>query len=160
MVSLPYGTRGFAMAVIVPTGDNTPEGLLATLDGPAFADWLSHANAAMGFVGLPKLKFSFEASLNSVLRSLGMSIAFSNHADFSRMFVGGQLCIDSVFQKAFLQVDERGTEAAAVTAVTMRPTSIGPTDVDASRPFLFVIYEKESGAIMFMGKIAEPEWQS
>ncbi|MBA7557043.1 hypothetical protein ES705_49772 [subsurface metagenome] len=107
---------------------------------------------------IPKFKFEFKKELKEVLSHLGMGIAFSDLADFSKINPDYDLLISSVKHKTFIEVNEEGTEAAAVTAVTVRTTSIGPSsEFRADHPFIFIIKEKYTGAIMFMGKIAVPE---
>ena len=90
---------------------------------------------------------------------MGMEIAFDpgGSADFSKINPDVYLYISSVKHKTFIELNEEGTEAAAVTSVTIGTTSIGPTnEFRADRPFIFIIKEKFTGAIMFMGKIANP----
>jgi serpin B len=94
-----------------------------------------------------------------MLKAMGMETAFqSGTADFSNMIQGGGIWIDTVIHSTFVQVDERGTEAAAVTIIAM-PTSL-PPNINCNRPFAFIIWEKESGAVLFMGKVAQPVWEN
>ena len=107
-------------------------------------------------MGLPKFTLEYAITLNDVLTALGMGIAFDPaRADFSRMYAGGGVYIDSVVQKTFVDVNEEGTEAAAVTSVVVGRSS-GGTSFVVDRPFLFVIRERYSGTILFMGKILDP----
>jgi serpin B len=108
----------------------------------------------------PKFKFEYEKSLNDMLKSMGMSIAFSTtKADFTNIDKRGQLYISEVKHKTFVQVDEEGTEAAAVTSVGVGTTSVGQTTVmRVDRPFIFAIRENNSGTILFLGKIVEPKF--
>ena len=107
-------------------------------------------------VSLPKLTLDYDAYLNDALRALGMDPAFRAGADFSRMSPRS-LCIDFVRQKTFLEVDERGTRAAAVTAVGIGPTSFNGFVVD--QPFVIAIRERLSGTILFVGVIGDPTAQ-
>jgi serpin B len=94
-----------------------------------------------------------------VLKTLGMEIAFdSDRADFSRMYKGGGVWIDKVKHKSYVEVNEEGTEAAAVTVVEMREISIHPSDfhMRVDRPFIFLIRENKSQTILFIGKVLEP----
>ena len=84
-----------------------------------------------------------------------MGIAFSGQANFTRINRNGGLFISMVKHKSFVEVDEEGTEAAAVTVVEIRYTSMGPV-MTVDRPFVFVIRERQSNALLFMGKIVEP----
>ena len=111
---------------------------------------------------LPKFKLTWGAvKLNGALKALGMADAFSDtQADFSGM--DGQLhwlYIGAVLHKAFVEVNEEGTEAAAATAVVMRMKAMRPAtppEFRADHPFLFLIQEEETGAILFMGRVADP----
>jgi serpin B len=100
-----------------------------------------------------------------MLKAMGMAIAFDQYdADFSNMVTDmnlliGNLYIDFVKHKTFIQVDEAGTEAAAVTAVGISLSSVGPPIMYANRPFLFVIHEHATGSILFMGKVVDPVWE-
>ncbi|MCG8608418.1 serpin family protein, partial [bacterium] len=106
----------------------------------------------------PKFKLEYEKKLNEILETLGMGIAFTGAADFTRMYRPGGLFIDYVKHKTFVEVDEEGTEAAAVTVVAIRDSAGGPEIrfMRVDRPFLFVIRENHTGTILFMGKIVEP----
>jgi serine protease inhibitor len=108
-----------------------------------------------GFADLyfPRFKLEWERMLNPDLQSLGMTDAFSDGlADFSRLSTARNLVINIVKQKTYVDVNEEGTEAAAVTNVGVTLTS-APASVRFDRPFLFVIRERLSGTIVFMGKI-------
>src|SRR5690606_1759371 len=99
-------------------------------------------------LALPKLKFSYENKLNDELTALGMGIAFSDEADFSGIHEGGNLAISEVKHKSFIEVNEEGTEAAAVTSVGIVFPSAGPSyTFPADQPFLFVIREMNTGLI-------------
>jgi serpin B len=109
---------------------------------------------------LPKFTLEYELELNDVLKMLGMEIAFNPaEADFTRMYkkeeVGMNLYISKVKHKTFVEVNEEGTEAAAVTSVEMRLESVG-IFMRIDRPFIFVLRENRSGTILFIGKIVEP----
>jgi serpin B len=105
--------------------------------------------------GLPKFTLNYAISLNKALSTLGMPTAFTNQANFSKINAKQGLLLSFVKQNTFIAVDEKGTEAAAVTTSGMSTTSIQlPTLCD--RPFLLVIHEKTSGTVLFVGKIADP----
>jgi serpin B len=96
--------------------------------------------------------------LPGALRKLGMEDAFGEAADFSGMTGNRDLSISDVIHKAFVSVDEQGTEAAAATAVIMKLTSIPaePVEVTVDRPFMFVIRDIEAGTILFVGRVMDP----
>jgi len=108
---------------------------------------------------MPKFTFRSEALLKDALSELGMPIAFSDGADFSGMTTQEPLAIADVIHQAFIAVDEKGTEAAAATAVVMRATSAPPRQIELriDRPFLFLIQDDETGAILFLGRLSDPK---
>ena len=107
---------------------------------------------------LPKFKFSYKQKLNEALTNLGMGLAFSDHADFTGINANGGLTISEVNHKSFIEVNEEGTEAAAVTSVGIVLTSVGPQVpvFKVDRPFLFAIRETSSGLIVFLGLVNNP----
>jgi serpin B len=110
---------------------------------------------------LPKLKLEYDILLNGILSNLGMALAFNPlQADFSNISKTDPLYISLVKQKAFLQVDEEGTEAAAVTAVTFGATSVGPSHgffFRADRPFVLVIRDHATDTVLFIGRFMAPK---
>lgn len=158
-IVLPYGQGNFNMAVILPDGEKSISELTQQLNDNAWRQWLASKQAIKSLnVMLPKFKFEYAKQLKEVLTTMGMGLAFSeNDADFSGINDQHQLYLSSVLQKTFIEVNEQGTEAAAVTAVTVGVTSANPEAwFKADRPFLFVIYEQKTNAILFMGKVANP----
>lgn len=108
-------------------------------------------------LSLPKFKFSYENKLNDELERLGMGLAFSNQADFRGIEENGGLAISEVKHKTFIEVNEEGTEAAAVTSVGIFTTSMPQYyQLNFDRPFLFFIREKTSGLILFAGQVNNP----
>jgi len=107
---------------------------------------------------MPRFEFDSDFSLKKLLLTMGMPAAFSVSADFSGMTGNRDLFIDEVLHKAFVSVDETGTEAAAATAVIMKLTSIPgePFEVTVDRPFIFLIHDIETGAILFVGRVVDP----
>ena len=107
---------------------------------------------------MPKFRLEYEKELSETLAALGMPTAFGSLADFTGMSsaAGDELAISEVKHKSFVEVNEEGTEAAAVTSVGVVVTST-PTELRIDRPFLFAIREQFSGSILFMGKIVLPE---
>lgn len=156
---LPYGKEGFRMTVLLPDASITADALIEQLTLENWNSWQSLPTQTDFWLFLPKFKFEFETRLNDILIAMGMPAAFDpGQADFSNLFVDGTGWIDEVKHKTFVQVDEKGTEAAAVTAVWYAD-SVPPT-LRANRPFVFVIHEIESGAILFVGKVVNPTLES
>jgi serpin B len=107
---------------------------------------------------LPRVKLGLEHPLNESLQKLGMTRAFQPYqADFSRLSPsrGLELYIDKVLQRTFVDVNEEGTEAAAVTSVGIVPVSLPPA-IYVDRPFVFALRERISGTILFLGKVVDP----
>lgn len=158
-IELPYGGEAFAMTVVVPSGTIGIEAFVESLDADAWAEIVAGMRETELLVALPKFTLEYEKNLNSVLAALGMEVAFDpGAADFSRMHrdaIDLQLHISRVRQKAFVDVDEEGTRAAAVTSVEMKVTS-APMMFRADRPFLFAIRERLSGALLFTGVVRDP----
>jgi serpin B len=158
-IELPYGGEAFAMTLVLPPEGQSLAGFVAQLDSEVWADILASLSPREPPVVLPKFKLEFEKQLNEVLKALGMEPAFDPFvADFSRMHhdaLEAQLHISEVKQKAYVEVDEKGTKAAAVTSVGVGVTS-APVGFTADRPFLFVIRERLSGTILFTGLVRDP----
>ena len=156
---LAYGGQAFVLTIAMPEGDGSLADLITTLDAETWADWTGtlpagdYAKLAGIDVALPKLELTYEKYLNDALTAMGMGLAFTGDADFTRMTPGGAY-IDFVKQNTFLKVDEKGTEAAAVTTVAMA-TSMPPSLI-VDRPFLLAIRERLSGTILFLGVIGDP----
>ena len=110
-------------------------------------------------IQLPRFKYGYEIKLNDVLTNMGMGIGFTGAADFTGINRYDDLQIDYVKHKTFVEVNEEGTEAAAVTIVAIERTSAGgPQKVlfHVNRPFLYVISEEDTGAILFIGTVKNP----
>ena len=162
-ISLPYGDGQFNMFIMLPKGENTTGDIVAELNNDNWNTWINSLGTQQVVVKLPKFKFKFFRLLNDDLTSMGMGIAFDpDNADFTGINPGGGLFISRVLHKTFIEVNEEGTEAAAVTAVEIGYTSIGPEPnvryFTADHPFLFAIRENSSGTILFMGRVNLPEY--
>ncbi|GEO06085.1 serpin [Adhaeribacter aerolatus] len=157
VIDLPYGNRQFSMTIIVPNGQETVSNLTRQLNADQLATWLGKANTTKLDLRLPKFKLEYKKELKETLKQLGMGEAFSNQANFSRMVAGstGGLAISEVMHKTFVEVNEEGTEAAAATSVGVVLTSLPPT-IQVDRPFIFLIREKSSNAILFIGQLMNP----
>ncbi len=157
-LELPYGNGGYRFLVVQPMHpDSSVDRIITRLDGETWTRWLGALHHDDEYIALPKFKLEYSVNLNDALAAMGMAIAFTDFADFSGISRDVGLAISEVKQKTFVQVDEEGTEAAAVTSVGIYPTSAGPSFV-FNRPFLVAIYEGSSGAVLFVGKIAKPQF--
>ena len=157
-VELPYGNGDYRLLAAIPVDPATSiDAVIAGLDQTKWSEWQSALVQRNEELWIPKFKFEFETKLNVPLTTLGMGIAFSDVADFRGINRDGNLAISEVIQKTFVQLDEVGTEAAAVTSVGIELTSFTPP-YRFDRPFLIVIYEHNTNAIIFAGKIAKPEF--
>lgn len=157
LAALPLGNGAFEMTVVLPSADSTLDAALASLDAQGWKDWKSSVTKKECDIRLPKYEISTEELLTSYLRSLGLNSAFDiDKADFSALS-DKSLRIDDVLQSARVSVDERGCEAAAVTVNIMSGANLGnkieKADFHVDRPFVFVIEECSTGAIMFMGRV-------
>ena len=157
MVRLPYGNGAFSMDVILPPKGKDFGDAVKTFNAGTLSDLTYGLSNAIVNLKLPKFTFEYSTSLVSTLQALGMKQAFTPTADFSAM-AEKSLMISTVLQKTFIDVNEKGTEAAAVTFIGMVATSVGPApeprrvDFFADRPFLFMIRENSTGAILFIGQ--------
>ena len=167
MVELPVKGNKISLLFIAPNKANGLAAIEAKLTGPTLADWFAKLERRSVDVTLPRYKLETEYELAKALESLGMRLAFiERNADFSAMTASknpdDQLSISRVVHKAFVEVNEKGAEAAAATAVTMvRPVSLADSTpyiprFRADRPFLFLIRDPESGMILFMGRVTRP----
>ena len=161
-IELPYGQGNYNMYVFLPDADKTLEDITDNLNTDNWTTWLESFYEANVDIEFPKFKYEYEIELNDVLTEMGMEIAFNSfYADFTGINKGGGLYIDYVKHKSFIEVNEEGTEAAAVTVVAMELTSVGSGNsyvpFYVNRPFLFAITEKSTGAILFMGTVKNPQ---
>lgn len=159
-VELPYKNGKFSMFLFLPSEESSVNQLVQKLDGTEWEAWMESFKEQEDFsVYMPRFEFEFERSLADDLKALGLNIAFTAQADFSGISTI-DLLISDVIHKTYIKVNEEGTEAAAVTAIVMEATSIGPMkQILLDRPFLFAITEKSSKSILFMGKVSEPFYE-
>ncbi len=158
-IELAYQGGAAAMNIIVPDEGNFAE-FESTLDAARLNEILGNMPPSSVHLSMPKFNFTSEFNLSDQLKRMGMPDAFDeNFADFSGMTGGRDVFIDNVIHKAFVAVDEDGTEAAAATAVIIAPTSAGPIEAITlviDRPFIFVIRDLSSGQILFIGRVLNP----
>jgi serpin B len=161
-IELPYQSDKIAMVVLLPAKgkENAFENKFSQ---EQVDNWLDNMKPQEVNISLPKFKMETGFETGELLKELGMKKVFTNDADFSAISETTQLKIDKVIHKAFIEVDEDGTEAAAATAVVMmKITSAMPVQrvvkiFKADRPFTFLLYDRESKTILFMGKMAKPQ---
>ncbi len=159
-VSLPYGkNERVSMYVFLPASDSSLEQLYGEMNLLNWKRWIASFGSMEGEVGLPRFKFEYETSLKDALAALGMGVAFDESAaDFSKMHpVPPNLFISEVKHKTFIEVNEEGTEAAAVTSVEVGMTAMPETfSMIVDRPFFFAIADDMTGTILFMGSVTNP----
>jgi serpin B len=145
------------MAVILPKEGVGIDRIVEDCSQQAWSEWMESFQLREGRLQMPRFEIEYEESLNAALKTMGMGIAFGDAADFSRITGGRDLYISSVRHKTYVKVDEAGTEAAAVTIVEMRETSVPDVfEMRIDRPFLFAIREHHSGTVLFIGKMINP----
>ncbi len=163
IIELPYTGGSHAMTLVVPKARDGLSALEASLTGDSVATWLAGAKYERIALTMPKFKVAPAKSyaLSEELEALGMEKAFTDAAEFAKMADPAQarLKISNVFHKGFIEVDEKGTEAAAATAVVMMRAGGMPQEPTAlviDRPFLFFIRDTGTGATLFLGRVVDP----
>ncbi|MBP7686166.1 MAG: serpin family protein, partial [Deltaproteobacteria bacterium] len=163
IVELDYGIGDYAMTFVVPDRADA----LAALERRFDRAWLAEGLAAMSdtqvTLGVPKFRIEADRplALRSVLGAMGVSQVFTSEADLTGIAPRSeQLMVSEAFHKAFLELDEAGTEAAAATAIATRTGAAAPpeggTRVVLDRPFLFALRDRDSGAMLFLGHVVDP----
>ncbi|NWJ52281.1 MAG: serpin family protein [Bacteroidetes bacterium] len=157
-IEMPYGQGNFVMTVLLPQTGKTTSDLTAAFNAANWKKWNDGMVSNKIQVYLPRFKINYENKLNSLLSTMGMADAFNPAvADFTRINAGGGLSISEVKHKTMVEVNEEGTVAAAVTSVAIVLNSFPQTQIiNINKPFLFVISEKSTGAILFTGRIMDP----
>ncbi|NEP86127.1 MAG: hypothetical protein F6K18_04450 [Okeania sp. SIO2C2] len=161
-ISLPYGEGSVSMYVFLPKEEIGLEKFYQTLNEENWENWMLKFESQTVTLSLPKFKNEYELTLNDILKTLAMEIAFDRKAaDFSGMrSIPPKLYIDEIKHKTFVEVNETGTEATAATDIVM-PVALSMmtslVDMSVNRPFFFAIRDNNSGTILFMGEITNPE---
>ena len=155
VLEMPYGNGAFAMTVVLPPRGTGVDAYVASLTPARWDALLATLHDGRVDVALPRFRLSYEDDWKDVLTAMGMGVAFTPAADFTRMSGAGGLFIGFVKQNTFVEVNEAGTEAAAVTTIGMEVVS-APPSFRADRPFVFAIRERLSGTLLFVGKLADP----
>jgi len=159
LLEMPYGSGKYSMLIFLPKTGKQTDDVISLLNSENVNDWISKLTEQKKEVFLPKFEFKFDDSLKDELAALGMTDAFDDaKANLSGISEAAKLVISEVKHKSYIKVDERGTEAAAVTGITVGVTSM-PIDNSfrADHPFVFAIREKDTKAILFIGKVMNPK---
>ena len=162
-ISLAYSDGQMSMYIFLPDRESDLNTFLENLNAESWETWMSHFYGQDISLVMPKFKLEYEKNLNDTLKVLGMDIAFApDLANFSRMapleILGENLYIGEVLHKTFVEVNEEGTEAAAVTSVGVVATSVPPPPIPFTidRPFFFAIRDNHTKTVLFMGAIVDP----
>jgi serpin B len=159
ILELPYKGEEISMLVLLPTEN------LDSIESTLTLEKLNEYKAQMqetklDAIYLPKFEFETKYTLNENLKALGMPLAFdAENADFSGMTTAEKIWIDFVIHQAYVKVDEKGTEAAAATAVVMKASAMPRNVFRANHPFIFIIQQRDTGNILFMGRVTDPTQQ-
>ncbi|MBD2354548.1 serpin family protein [Tolypothrix sp. FACHB-123] len=159
-VSLPYGKDGkFSLYIFLPKQNSSLKAFYQNLNAENWEQWMTQFRKREGSIRLPRFKADYEVTLNDALKALGMGEAFTDKANFSG--IGKNLTISQVKHKTFVEVNEEGTEAAASTSVSIVATSAmqkpEPFKMIVDRPFFCAIRDNQTGSVLFMGSIMEPQ---
>jgi serine protease inhibitor len=160
-VDLPYNQGNFTMMILLPDADKTVNDVVNQLTKENWETWGAQFSNHDIQLQLPKFKYKYdEKAMKPILSDMGMELAFDPfNADFTGINSNGGLYISDVKHKTFIETNEEGTEAAAVTSVEMSNTSVGPDQpiyFTIDRPFVYFILEKSSGTILFIGTVMNP----
>lgn len=158
-VRLFYGAKGASLDIFLPDKDSSIDDLLKGLSLEQCEQWTGSFHQAPGDIKIPRFKMDYESSLNEPLKAMGMGVAFvRGKADFSGMRDQNDLYISKVKHKAVVEVNEEGTEAAAATSVGIALVS-APRRFTfiADHPFLMMIRDQRTDAILFMGVVVDPK---
>ena len=159
MLELPYGGGKYSMLVFLPNEGSTINQTIKLLTSENINTWAGQMQSWEKKVFLPKFEFKYDNALSDELQAMGMTDAFlGSKANFRGITEAEQIYISEVMHKSYIKVDERGTEAAAVTGIVFENTSLNPDEIFAvDRPFVFAIKEKDTNAILFIGKVLDPK---
>ena len=162
-ISLPYGAGRLSMYIFLPAPRSSLDALNRHLGSTRWNTWMRRFRKTEGSIALPRFKLEYEVTLNEALKALGMGVAFDpRRADFSAMcaHTAQKVYLNEVRHKTFVEVNEEGTEAAAVTSAGMVLAAFTPSrsfHMVVDRPFFCAIRDNQTGLILFMGAIVEPQ---
>jgi len=160
LLELPYRGNDMALIILLPRDPDAFREVESGLDAENLENWLKQSRRCTVSVWLPRFRIGSDIELADTLGAMGMPLAFSGQADFSGMTGEKGLAIGAVVHKAFVDINEEGSEAAASTGVEMNLTALPPAgpaeEFRADHPFVFLIRDKGAGTILFMGRLADP----
>lgn len=160
-VMLPYKDKRLQMCIFLPDKKSNITAFINSLTSESWSEWREQFRKEEGHLGLPRFKVEYKTELSEVLKAAGMPCAFEdNCADFKKMIEQNAM-ISRVLHKTYLEVNEKGTEAAAATAIEMSVTSAPmnpkpPFEMICDRPFVVAIRDEKTNAILFVGAIVDP----
>ena len=159
VVDVPYSWGEMSMTILLPDEGTTLEALEGSLDSEMLDRIIDDIETDYVTLTMPLFEFESEFSLGDTLAEMGMPDAFGGGADFSGMTGSKDLWISRIVHKAFVSVDEEGTEAAAATAVVVNESGPGkePIPVTVDRPFIFLIRDTSTGTVLFLGRVSNPD---
>ena len=162
-IELPYNQGNYVMSILLPDAGKNVKDVIAQLSQENWNAWSGKFANRDIQLQLPKFKYEYdEKKMKPILADMGMGIAFSDNADFTKINSNGGLYISRILHKTFIETNEEGTEAAAVTAVEISYTTAGPDQpyyFTINRPFVYFIEEKSTGTILFIGTVMNPSLQ-
>ena len=157
-LEMPYAGKDLSFVAFLPRKLDGLADFERTMTESKLAAWLGKLHQSEVRVSFPKFQMTETLQLQKTLAAMGMPLAFGDQADFSGIDGSHELFISAVLHKAFVDVNEEGTEAAAATGIAIRATAIlaKPPEFRADHPFLFLIRDTRSGSILFIGRLTEP----
>jgi serine protease inhibitor len=156
MAEFPYGQGNFVMDVVLPDDKNGTSLPFPEVSEASLSLWIAGLNKAKTDVSFPRFKYSFKKELKEILSDMGMGMAFSDFADFSKIS-DQSTKISFVLHQAFIETNEEGTEAAAATITGISTTSvIVPQLFNMDHPFIYLIRETSTNTVLFMGRVSDP----
>lgn len=156
-IILPYKNDKYSMTILLPNEDKSTNDIVEKLNSNTWENWQNNYETTDVRLSLPKFKFEYKNSLNDELTNLGFGDLFGNPN--LNGISDANLNVSKVLQKTFIDVNEKGTEAAAVTVIGIEVTSLPQiAEINCNKPFLFLITEKNTGSICFIGKVGKPEY--
>ena len=163
LVSLPYKDSDLSLLVALPKKAGDLDEMLTEISGGEVEAWTKSLKSTQVVLSLPKFTYSWGRSIKPELKALGMTTAFGEDADFSGIAKPktpqDKLYVSDVFHKAFVLVDETGTEAAAATGavIGVRSMVMGQAVMTVDHPFLFFVQNAKTGEVLFAGRVADPK---
>jgi serpin B len=154
-IALPYGDSNISMRIFLPDEQKSLSNFQQHLDNQKWQQWRSQFSKRQGNLVLPRFKVDYEDSLMDTFKSLGMKVALSAEANYQNL-CNGSVSISDIRHKAFVEINEEGTEAAAATSVLMQRSIVQRFSMVINRPFFCAIQDDQTGVILFLGAIWEP----